>query len=78
MKNCFSFAEQSALFVRQNGKFFALGRLGLQLTPFRTRGPVRTSFNDFLLPVGDAVVEHTLDAGDRTADPLAMLSNETP
>jgi hypothetical protein len=30
--------------VRQNGKFFALGRLGLQLTPFRTRGPLRTNF----------------------------------
>ena len=30
--------------LRQNGKFFALGRLGLQLTPFRTRGPLRTSF----------------------------------
>jgi hypothetical protein len=30
--------------VRQDGKFFALGRLGLQLTPFRTRGPVRTNF----------------------------------
>jgi hypothetical protein len=30
--------------LRQNGKFFALGRLGIQLTPLRTRGPVRTSF----------------------------------
>jgi hypothetical protein len=29
--------------LRQNGKFFALGRLGLQLTPFRTRGPLRTN-----------------------------------
>jgi hypothetical protein len=30
--------------IRQNGKFFAVGRLLVQLTPFRTRGPVRTSF----------------------------------
>jgi hypothetical protein len=30
--------------LRQNGKFFALPRLGLQLTPFRTRGPIRTYF----------------------------------
>ena len=30
--------------VRQDGKRFALGRLGLQLTPFRTRGPLRTWF----------------------------------
>jgi hypothetical protein len=30
--------------IRQDGKRFALGRLGLQLTPFRTRGPLRTWF----------------------------------
>jgi hypothetical protein len=29
---------------RQNGKRFALGRLGVQLTPFRDRGPFRTAF----------------------------------
>jgi hypothetical protein len=29
---------------RQCGKRFALGRLGLQLTPFRDRGPLRTRF----------------------------------
>jgi hypothetical protein len=29
---------------RQNGKRFALGRLGVQLTPFRDRGPFRTEF----------------------------------
>jgi hypothetical protein len=28
--------------LAQDGKRFALGRLGLQLTPFRTRGPLRT------------------------------------
>ena len=28
----------------QEGKRFALGKLGMQLTPFRTRGPVRTYF----------------------------------
>lgn len=28
----------------QEGKWFALQRLGLQLTPFRTRGPLRTFF----------------------------------
>ena len=28
----------------QDGKLFALQRLGLQLTPFRTRGPIRTFF----------------------------------
>jgi hypothetical protein len=28
----------------QDGKRFALGRLGIQLTPFRTRGPARTWF----------------------------------
>jgi len=28
----------------QDGKRFALGKLGVQLTPFRTRGPVRTYF----------------------------------
>jgi hypothetical protein len=40
--------EQSALLTtfaeRQDGKFFALPRLGLQLTPLRTRGPLRTTF----------------------------------
>jgi hypothetical protein len=30
--------------LRQEGKRFALSRLALQLTPFRTRGPVRTWF----------------------------------
>jgi hypothetical protein len=29
---------------RQEGKRFALGRLGVQLTPFRDRGPFRTRF----------------------------------
>lgn len=40
-------AEQSACLTdfaeRQNGKRFALGRLGVQLTPFRDRGPLRTA-----------------------------------
>lgn len=40
--------EQSALLTefgeKQKGKRFALGRLGLQLTPFRDRGPFRTKF----------------------------------
>src|SRR5262249_58158506 len=30
--------------TRQDGKWFALPRLGVQLTPFRSRGPVRTYF----------------------------------
>jgi hypothetical protein len=30
--------------LRQDGKWFALIRLGGQLTPFRTRGPIRTYF----------------------------------
>jgi len=29
---------------RHDGKIFALQRLGLQLTPFRPRGPIRTAF----------------------------------
>lgn len=41
-------AEQSACLTdfaeRQNGKIFALQRLGWQLTPFRDRGPLRTAF----------------------------------
>ena len=41
-------AEQSACLTdfaeRQNGKIFALQRLGVQLTPFRNRGPLRTAF----------------------------------
>lgn len=40
--------EQSACLTRfalaTDGRRFALGRLGLQLTPFRPRGPVRTEF----------------------------------
>jgi hypothetical protein len=40
--------EQSACLTdfaeRQCGKRFALGRLGVQLTPFRDRGPFRTAF----------------------------------
>jgi hypothetical protein len=48
-------AEQSALLTEfalsADGKRFALGRLGLQLTPFRTRGPLRTRFVG--LPQGD-------------------------
>jgi hypothetical protein len=40
--------EQSACLTEfamaAKGKRFALGRLGLQLTPFRTRGPVRTEY----------------------------------
>jgi len=34
----------TAFALRQDGKRFALLRLGLQLTPFRTRGPLRTYF----------------------------------
>ena len=30
--------------MAQDGKWFALWRLGVQLTPFRTRGPIRTAF----------------------------------
>jgi hypothetical protein len=41
-------AEQSACLTafaeKQIGKRFALGRLGVQLTPFRDRGPFRTAF----------------------------------
>ncbi len=41
-------AEQSSLLTefgeKQNGKRFALGRLGLQLTLFRDRGPFRTKY----------------------------------
>jgi hypothetical protein len=41
-------ADQSgaltAFAERQNGKRFALGRLGLQLTPIRARGPIRTEW----------------------------------
>ena len=40
--------EQSARLtefaVAQDGKWFAVGRLALQLTPFRTRGPIRTAY----------------------------------
>ena len=36
---------------RQCGKRFALGRLGVQLTPFRDRGPFRTEFMG--MPHGD-------------------------
>jgi hypothetical protein len=40
--------EQSAALtdfaLKNDGKRFALHRLGLQLTPFRTRGPIRTYF----------------------------------
>jgi len=32
----------TAFALRQDGKLFALQRLGVQLTPFRTRGPLRT------------------------------------
>jgi hypothetical protein len=41
-------AEQSCRLTEfalaQDGKWFALQRLGVQLTPFRTRGPLRTRF----------------------------------
>jgi hypothetical protein len=47
-RKCPLTAEQSRCLtefsLRQDGKFFALGRLGQQLTIFRTRGPVRTAF----------------------------------
>jgi hypothetical protein len=40
--------EQSACLtafcLRQDGKRFAIGRLGAQWTPFRSRGPLRTQF----------------------------------
>lgn len=36
--------QLTAFAERQEGKFFALPRLGLQLTPFRARGPLRTCF----------------------------------
>jgi hypothetical protein len=35
-------AKLTAFAECQNGKWFALPRLGLQLTPFRARGPLRT------------------------------------
>jgi hypothetical protein len=34
----------TAFALAQDGKIFALQRLGVQLTPFRTRGPIRTYF----------------------------------
>src|SRR4051812_37379201 len=34
----------TAFALAQDGKWFALPRLGVQLTPFRTRGPLRTRF----------------------------------
>jgi hypothetical protein len=37
-------AELTNWAVAQNGKLFAGGRMMLQLTPFRTRGPLRTYF----------------------------------
>ncbi len=37
-------AEMTRWAVAQNGKLFAGGRMMLQLTPFRTRGPLRTYF----------------------------------
>jgi hypothetical protein len=47
-RKCPLTAEQSACLTdfaeRQCGKRFALGRLGVQLTPFRDRGPFRTEF----------------------------------
>ncbi len=39
--------------LAQDGKRFALGRLGQQLTPFRSRGPIRTYFIG--KPKGDRV-----------------------
>jgi hypothetical protein len=47
-RKCPMTAEQDACLTewaeRQCGKRFALGRLALQLTPFRDRGPFRTEF----------------------------------
>jgi hypothetical protein len=47
-RKCALTPEQDACLTewaeRQVGKRFALGRLGLQLTPFRDRGPFRTEF----------------------------------
>jgi hypothetical protein len=37
-------AELTNFAMAQDGKWFALQRLGLQLTIFRTRGPIRTQF----------------------------------
>jgi hypothetical protein len=37
-------AALTAFAVKQDGKRFALHRLGIQMTPFRTRGPLRTYF----------------------------------
>src|SRR5262249_47223497 len=39
--------------LKQNGKWFALQRLGVQLTIFRTRGPLRTYFVG--KPYGDRI-----------------------
>jgi hypothetical protein len=37
-------AQLTAFALEQQGKRFALGRLGVQLTVFRARGPIRTCF----------------------------------
>ncbi len=37
-------AQLTAFAMAQENKLFALQRLGVQLTPFRTRGPLRTRF----------------------------------
>jgi hypothetical protein len=37
-------AKLTAFALAQDGKRFALHRLGVQLTPFRSRGPIRTAF----------------------------------
>jgi hypothetical protein len=81
--------EQSATLtefaLRQDGKRFAVGRLGVQLTPFRTRGPLRTYFLG--KPKGDRnayfcselVVEAAVAAGlidPETARPSATYPHE--
>lgn len=45
--------QLTAFALRQDGKWFALPRLGVQLTPFRSRGPLRTYFMG--KPKGDRV-----------------------
>jgi hypothetical protein len=82
-------AEQNACLTdwaeRQYGKRFALGRLALQLTPFRDRGPFRTEFmgkphgdrNSFFC--SELVMESCVTAGlvDReTARPSATYPHD--
>jgi hypothetical protein len=72
---CEQSARLTAFALHADGKLFALQRLGWQLTPFRTRGPVRTAFVG--KPHGDRICYFCSELVTESCVAAGLLDPET-